>query len=127
MAGDGSPDLVARKGGNLLVYRNSGTTRPAHRSRPGWTCRSPTRCSNAGDWDRDGFGDVINRNRDTGALFLRRGCGIGPLRPRSGSPRASKGVALLAAVGDMTGDGWLTDGPAERRRHPDLPLSRAGG
>ena len=32
---------------------------------------------NAGDWDRDGFGDVITRNKKTGSLALRRGDGTG--------------------------------------------------
>jgi hypothetical protein len=71
---------------------------------------------NAGDWDRDGFGDVITRSTSNGNLYLRRGDGTGhfsaPIRIGSGFGK----VGMLAAVGDMTGDGW-----------PDLMGQPAGG
>ena len=116
LAGDGSPDLVARKGGNLLVYRNSGTTETRAPIATGMDLSKSDLVLNAGDWDRDGFGDVINRNKDTGALFLRRGDGTGHFAAPVRIAQGFKGVALLAAVGDMTGDGW-----------PDLMGQPSGG
>jgi hypothetical protein len=59
-----------------------------------------------GDWNGDGRGDVMTRRASTGALHLR----LGRTRGRLGAPvqvRADfRGVTRLAAVGDMTGDGY---------------------
>ena len=84
---------------------------------------------NAGDWDRDGYGDVITRqtsDRQPGAVARRR---ARPLR-RAGvaRPRASAAVGRLAAVGDMTGDGYPDLMGQPRGRRPcDLPGPRAAG
>ena len=71
---------------------------------------------NAGDWDRDGFGDVITR-RPAAACSS---CAAATARAASRKPvKIATGfgeVRLLAAVGDMTGDGW-----------PDLMGQPAGG
>jgi hypothetical protein len=71
---------------------------------------------NAGDWDRDGLGDVILRKASTGVLHLRRGDGEGGFADPVVLAKGFGGVGLLAAVGDMTGDGW-----------PDLMGQPAGG
>ena len=58
----------------------------------------------AGDWDLDGYGDLIVK--DGGVLWLYRGIGRGKFAARRpGSPRVSADVTKLAAVGDFTGDG----------------------
>ncbi len=61
---------------------------------------------NAGDWDRDGNSDIIIRNPGNGALYLKRGMGNGKFAQFEKLASGFKGVRLLAAVGDMTGDGW---------------------
>ncbi len=61
---------------------------------------------NAGDWDRDGHSDIVIRNPDNGALYLARGLGGGKFDPFQKLAKGFRGVRLLAAVGDMTGDGW---------------------
>ncbi len=116
LSGTPAADLVARRGTSLVLLQNTG----------GFDLGAPipTRVNlatanlvlNAGDWNRDGKGDMITRNKANGALFLRLGNGQGrfgkvlPLATGFGS------VGLLAAVGDMTGDGW-----------PDLMGQPAGG
>jgi hypothetical protein len=62
---------------------------------------------NVGDWNGDGNGDVVTRSGGSGLLYLYRGNGTGGLAAPVGMSAASFGsVRLLAAVGDMTGDGY---------------------
>jgi hypothetical protein len=70
----------------------------------------------AGDWDRDGHSDMIVRNPGNGALYLKRGLGTGQFAEFQRLATGFGGVRMLAAVGDMTGDGW-----------PDLMGQPAGG
>ncbi len=110
------PDVVALDGGKVRAWINSG----------GFTLGRPIdthadfsgadRILVAGDWDRDGYGDVITRSASTGNLVLWRGDGRGHL-DRAGTVGTGFGTAgKLTAVGDMTGDGW-----------PDLVAQRRGG
>ena len=80
---------------------------------------------NAGDWDRDGHGDIIVRDDRTGALKLRRGDGEGHfgdpadrhgLRQRRPARRGRRHDRRRVAG---------PDGPAARRRDADLPGQRA--
>ncbi|GAA1131906.1 FG-GAP-like repeat-containing protein [Nocardioides aquiterrae] len=116
LLGDGTPDLVTRSGAGLTVFPNNGTTEVGAPIATGMDLSKSNLVLNAGDWDRDGFGDVINRNATTGALFLRRGDGTGHFATPVKIAANFKGVGLLAAVGDMTGDGY-----------PDLMGQPAGG
>ncbi|WP_051549119.1 FG-GAP-like repeat-containing protein [Nocardioides sp. URHA0032] len=116
LLGDGTPDLVARTGAGLTVFPNSGTTELRAPIATGMDLSNANLVMNAGDWDRDGFADVINRNTKTGALFLRRGDGKGHFAKPVKLADGFSGVGLLGAVGDMTGDGW-----------PDLMGQPAGG
>jgi stage II sporulation protein D len=64
---------------------------------------SATHVLNAGDWNGDGYQDVITRASD-GTLLLRRGSSTGKLR--AGVVMGfGGGIRTLAAVGDATGDG----------------------
>jgi N-acetylmuramoyl-L-alanine amidase-like protein/VCBS repeat protein len=105
VAGDGTADLVFRAGGSLVLRTNRGTTETRAPVATGIDASGAVALFNAGDWDRDGFGDVITQNRK-GALHLRRGDGNGgfaaPVRIGTGFSK----VHLLAAAGDVTGDGW---------------------
>lgn len=104
--GDATPDLVARTGGRIVVFPNSGTFETGKPIATGADLSNSNLVLNAGDWDRDGFGDLINRNAKTGALFLRRGDGTGRFAKPVKLAEGFRGVGLLAAVGDMTGDGY---------------------
>ena len=116
LVGDATPDVVGRKGAALTVLPNKGTTEIGAPIATGMDLSRSNLVLNAGDWDRDGFGDVINRNANTGALFLRRGDGKGHFAKPIKIAADFKGVGLVAAVGDMTGDGY-----------PDLMGQPAGG
>ena len=61
---------------------------------------------NAGDWDRDGFGDLVTRSTVGGVLYLRSGDGRGRFGKALKIASDFGSVGLLAAVGDMTGDGY---------------------
>ncbi len=64
---------------------------------------SSTHVLNAGDWNGDGYQDVIARSSD-GTLRLGRGTATGRLA--AGVPMGfGRGIRTLAAVGDVTGDG----------------------
>lgn len=67
---------------------------------------SAGRVLNVGDWDRDGFADMVTRRKADGSLFLRRGLGNGRFAPVQRIGTGFKSVGLLTATGDMTGDGW---------------------
>ena len=107
VTGTADPDLVARRGSDLLTFAHRGTFDTGTRIRTGVDLSGANTVLNVGDWDRDGHGDIVYRTRGEGTLVLRRGNGEG----RFGSATKIGGsgfrsVGLLAAVGDMTGDGW---------------------
>ncbi|MFC5729577.1 MULTISPECIES: N-acetylmuramoyl-L-alanine amidase [Nocardioides] len=69
----------------------------------------------AGDWDRDGYDDVLARRRGDGGLILFRGKGGARFHPSYLLIGGIPDITLLSAVGDVTGDGW-----------PDLMGQRKG-
>ncbi|HEX6149388.1 FG-GAP-like repeat-containing protein [Nocardioides sp.] len=99
------PDVVSRLGADVRTYPNVGTVDLLPAIDTGLALPTADALFNAGDWDRDGFSDLIHRNAN-GALFLRRGDGKGHFGTRVKLATGFGGVRLLAAVGDMTGDGW---------------------
>jgi hypothetical protein len=116
------PDLIVRRAsdGQGFVVPIQTTTEGSYKAgKPIATGRSlamANRIMNAGDWDRNGYGDVMFRHKTNGTLYLYLGAADGHFR---GPVRIAPGfgnVRLLAAVGDMTGDGW-----------PDLMGQPAGG
>ncbi|MDQ4052556.1 MAG: N-acetylmuramoyl-L-alanine amidase [Actinomycetota bacterium] len=116
------PDLIVRQrsDGQAFVIpiktRRDGTFKAGKPVATGRSLAMADRVMNAGDWDRNGYGDVMFRHRVNGSLYLYLGAADGsfrgPIRIAPGFTR----VRLLAAVGDMTGDGW-----------PDLMGQPAGG
>ena len=114
------PDLVARRasdGKGFILPLRGGATPTVGRPIPtGVDLSNVNRVLNAGDWDRDGRSDLITRNRSNGALYFRRGLGDGKFGSVRLLARDFGRVSLLAAVGDMTGDGW-----------PDLMGQPVGG
>ncbi|MBZ5734220.1 FG-GAP-like repeat-containing protein [Nocardioides sp. TRM66260-LWL] len=116
IAGSDGLDLLYRDGDSLVRYTQSGTFDTGRPIDTGVSGAGADRLIHAGDWDRDGFGDVIYRNGSTGSLFLRRGDGTGRLGQPILLGRDFGKVGLLAGVGDVTGDGW-----------PDLMGQPSGG
>jgi hypothetical protein len=106
---DGAPDVVARRGDDLLLFpvRGSGTLGRAVELGSGW--RGYDVVVGPGDLTGDDVPDLLARNRTTGALWLFPR--TGPLygRPGWGKPvkvgTAVKGLSLLTGAGDLTGDG----------------------
>ena len=106
-----TPDLVARR-----ISDNQAIILPLETTAAGVTLGQPvatglslkksTLVLSVGDWDRDGFNDIATRSKK-GALRIRRGDGSGHF---GGAPiplgNGYNSVSMLAAVGDMTGDGY---------------------
>jgi hypothetical protein len=108
VGGSAVSDVVGIDGGAVKGWINSG----------GFTLGRPIdthadlskadRILVVGDWDRDGYADVVTRQR-SGKLVLWRGDGQGHLTRSVTLGTGFDKVGKLTAVGDMTGDG-----------HPDL-------
>jgi hypothetical protein len=119
VAGSARPVIVARDRATKQAFliRSAGHGRVGRVTRTGTSMPHAGLVVNAGDWNGDGRGDVITRSRTSGRMYLYRGTGSGGLRSpvKMGSASYAR-VRLLAAVGDMTGDG-----------RPDLLGQPAGG
>ena len=124
------PDLIVRRssdGRGFVVpiqTRTDGTFKAGQPIDAGMDLTTANRLMNAGDWDRNGYGDVIFRNKVSGNLSAYLGQADGKF---SGPVLVAPGfgsVRLLAGVGDMTGDGWpdLMGKPADgdMRIYPGL-------
>jgi len=114
--GGSAPDILARSGDTVVLFRNAGTYETGTPVATGVGLPRAGAILSAGDWDRDGAADMIVRNANSGTLRLYRGDGSGHFAAPTVLARGFKSVKLLAAVGDMTGDGWpdLTGQPAGR-------------
>jgi hypothetical protein len=111
LAGTRHPDLIVRRksDGMAFVLPIKPTATSYKIGRPiatGVSLKGIEVFMNAGDWDRDGHSDLIIRKPGNGALYLKRGLGTGKFAAWQLLARGFRGVRLLAAVGDMTGDGW---------------------
>lgn len=112
LAGTAQPDIVARRAADGRVFvlpltlSTAGAVSVGKPIDTGRVLTGANRIMNAGDWNRDGYGDVITRVAKTGVLHLRPGDGTGRLKKPIKLSSAFQNVKLLAAVGDMTGDGW---------------------
>ena len=121
LAGADQPDLIVRRksDGQGFVVPLRKTAKGYARGVPiatGIDLSTQNRILNAGDWDRDGTSDLISRRTSDGSLWFRPGLGNGTFGEAVELARDFGRVGLLAAVGDMTGDGW-----------PDLMGQPAGG
>jgi hypothetical protein len=106
ITGSGVSDVVGVRGGRLQVLTNNGAFNVGRPIDSGLSLPDVNLLLNVGDWDRDGFGDLVVRNRLTGVLWLRRGDGDGHFGKRVKIGAGFGSVQLLAAVGDTTGDGF---------------------
>lgn len=106
MMGSAAADAVGRDNqGRLVVVPQVGSKNISSPLVSNLRVTAATQVLSAGDWDRDGNGDVIVRSASGDLLVLYPGLGNGKFgRGRSlGSGWAS--VNQLTAVGDVTGDG----------------------
>ena len=106
VAGSGAPDVAALVGTTVKAWVNPGTFDLGRPIDTGVSFAGANRILDVGDWDRDGYGDVVTRQSGTGNLVLWRGDGHGHLQRAGVLARGFGSVARLAAVGDMTGDGY---------------------
>ncbi|WP_122818382.1 FG-GAP-like repeat-containing protein [Nocardioides pantholopis] len=105
ISGTADPDLLGRRGDKLVVLQHAGTTELGGYVDTGQTAPDARTVLNVGDWDRDGDADVMIVTT-AGELRLLAGDGQGHLAAPQTIATGFAGVTLLAAVGDMTGDGW---------------------
>jgi hypothetical protein len=122
VTGADQPDLLVRRASDKQAYviplRKAANGRIV-RGNPiptGIDLSSQNLLLNAGDWDRDGKTDMITRRTSDGTLWMRPGLGNGKYGEAIRIGTGFGNVSLLAAVGDMNGDGW-----------PDLMGQPAGG
>lgn len=80
--------------------RNLGATIKTNLKVPGATA-----AFSVGDWNRDGNGDIVVRDKGGDRLVLYRGRGNGQFVRGISLGTGWKGVTELAGVGDVTGDG----------------------
>jgi hypothetical protein len=106
VSGSRDPDLLGVRGDDLVLVAHSGQQNTLPPIAAGAMFAGANLVLNVGDWDRDGVGDVVTREAATGNLQLRRGLGGGKFAAATTLGTGFSGVALLAAVGDTTGDGW---------------------
>jgi hypothetical protein len=105
VSGSAVPDVVALDGGHVKAWINPGGFTLGRPIDTRADLSSANRILVVGDWDRDGYGDVVTR-QSSGRLVLWRGDGHGHL-VRSATLATGFGhVGKLTAVGDMTGDGY---------------------
>ena len=116
VAGSRAPDVVALSGDTVKAWVNPGGFDLGAPIDTGADLSGANQILVAGDWDRDGYGDVITRQTRSGNLVLWRGDGSGHLTRSGILAKGFGSVGKLAAVGDMTGDGF-----------PDLMGEPSGG
>jgi hypothetical protein len=108
LIGNARPDLVLRRAvdGRVFIRQVVPTDtgyRLGKRVSTGLLLPGADRIIKAGDWDLDGYGDLIVK--DGGGLWLYRGIGRGKFATPTRLATGFGDVTKLAAVGDFTGDG----------------------
>ncbi|MGY2873983.1 hypothetical protein ACVW00_001173 [Marmoricola sp. URHA0025 HA25] len=107
MGGSKEADAVGRDAaGHLVVVLNNGARNTSAPLPTNLTVAGASQVLDVGDWDRDGTSDVVVRTSGGDQLVLYPGLGNGKFgRPHS-LGTGWKTITRLAAVGDVTGDGF---------------------
>ncbi len=109
LTGNGRSDIVGRVGHRLMVYTNTGRKNIGSVVSTGSVFSDTNLVLNVGDWNGDGHGDVMTRSARTGRMYFRAGDGrshfAAPRQAVLGGERWGR-IRLIAAVGDVTGDGF---------------------
>lgn len=117
LSGNHRNDLVTRTArGAMVVHANNGLRNIDGVTRTGISLAGSNLLLNVGDWNGDGFGDVMSRLASNGSMQLRLGDGKGGFATPVQAGTGWGAVTLVAAVGDLTGDG-----------NPDLMGQPRGG
>jgi hypothetical protein len=106
VGGSRVPDVVAVDGSRVEAWVNPGGFDLGRPIDTHADLSASDKILVAGDWDRDGYGDVVTRQTRTGNLVLWRGDGRGHLTRSKVLARGFGSIGKLTAVGDMTGDGF---------------------
>ena len=114
LVGGASGDLIGVAGKTLVVVANRDTFELGAPIDTGVSFAGMDLLLNAGDINRDGFGDVLGRDT-AGQLWSYAGNGTGALAPGVVLGGGWASVTGLTAVGDVTGDSF-----------PDLIGTQAG-
>lgn len=103
MLGGASPEVLTVTGGKLHLLKKKDSTDLGLPVVTNLNLAGANLVLNAGDWNGDGRGDVLYRAAN-GTLYLTLGNGAGTF---SGAYKVGNfaSYSLIAAVGDMTGDG----------------------
>ncbi len=104
LAGGAGADLIGIAGKQLVVVANRDTFELGAAIDTGVSFAGMNLILNAGDVNRDGFGDVLTRDA-SGQLWLFAGNGTGALAAGRVLASGWAPVQGLTAVGDVTGDG----------------------
>jgi hypothetical protein len=118
LAGSAHGDLLARVGARLVVFANTGNRNLERVRDTGLDVSGADLLLTVGDWNGDGTTDLMSRSRATGRMSFHAGNGRGGFAtavPAARGGRAWARTRLVAAVGDLTGDGY-----------PDLVGQRGG-
>ncbi len=105
--GGGAPEVLGRDAaGHLAAVAGNGLRNVSSVITTNLTVPGTSQVLDVGDWDRNGIPDLITRDSGDDRLVLRPGLGGGKFgQGRSLGTGWSK-VGKLAAVGDVTGDGF---------------------
>ena len=108
LAGRAAIDVLGlgSNGDTLRVFPNTGRRNIEATVDTGIVLEGLNLLLNVGDWDADGYGDLMYRVAATGELMLRRGLGADKFAAPVRAATGFKGVTMLAPVGDTTGDGY---------------------
>lgn len=102
--GDANADVMTMTGGRVDIIERSPGTDLGTPVVTNLDLRNATMVLNVGDWNGDGRGDVVYRER-SGTTYLALGNGAGSFSGRYSFGTVFARASQVAAVGDMTGDG----------------------
>jgi len=107
MSGSPQADLigVGPSGRQLLVMANNGLSNSQGLLTTNIKNPGLSMLINAGDWNRDGYGDIIARDQTKDRLVLYPGLGNGRYRRAILMSKGWKTFVNIVGVGDVTGDG----------------------